>query len=120
LTRVASWQRCPVQRATRNEMKLNIDPNLRDADAFYESLIEAHQGFDDVKSLRLNEQLVKSLKRVIGDPEVVREAEDYVAREGGDPASADAQLVLMLANHVGDEATLHAAFSIARAAIART
>jgi hypothetical protein len=44
------------------------------ADAFYEALIEAHQGLDDAQSAMLNARLILLLANQVGDLGVLREA----------------------------------------------
>jgi hypothetical protein len=61
---------------------LILQPNLRDGDAFYAALIDAHRGFSDAESEAMN-----------------------------------ARLVLLLANHIGDEDVLNAALATARASV---
>jgi len=54
--------------------QLNLDPNIADMDAFYEQLIDAHQGLSDADSQMLNAKLVLLLANHIGDIDVLREA----------------------------------------------
>ena len=56
--------------------RLNVEPNLPDPDAFYELLIDSHQGLDDEQSKMLNAQLILLLSNHIGDLAVLREALD--------------------------------------------
>ncbi|MDF3836041.1 DUF2783 domain-containing protein [Cupriavidus basilensis] len=60
-------------------MALNTQPNLTQADDFYEALIDMHRDLDD-----------------------------------GQSQAANAQLILLLANHIGDHDTLIAAMRLAR------
>jgi hypothetical protein len=53
---------------------LNVEPNLPDADAFYELLIDSHQDLDDEQSKMLNARLILLLSNHIGDLAVLREA----------------------------------------------
>ena len=53
---------------------LNTEPNLTDADGFYERLIEAHRGLDGPASRRLNAKLILLLANHVGDPQVLEEA----------------------------------------------
>ncbi|MEQ8817814.1 MAG: DUF2783 domain-containing protein [Thalassobaculum sp.] len=53
---------------------LNTEPNLADADGFYERLIEAHRGLDGPASRRLNAKLILLLANHVGDPQVLEEA----------------------------------------------
>ena len=59
--------------------KLNLDPNLKNADEFYAQLLAAHEGLSKADSDALN-----------------------------------ARLVLVLANHIGDLATLEEAICVAK------
>lgn len=54
--------------------QLNLDPNIADMDAFYEQLIDAHQGLSDADSQMLNAKLVLLLANHIGDIDVLKEA----------------------------------------------
>lgn len=54
--------------------KLNIETNLADPDAFYEKLIDAHNGLTDEQSHLMNAKLVLLLANHIGDADVLREA----------------------------------------------
>tara|TARA_B100001093_G_scaffold223091_2_gene213790 strand:- start:857 stop:1045 length:189 start_codon:yes stop_codon:yes gene_type:complete len=58
--------------------RLNLDPNIKNADGFYARLLAAHEGLSKADSDSLN-----------------------------------ARLILILANHIGDLATLEEAISIA-------
>jgi hypothetical protein len=53
---------------------LNVEPNLRDPDAFYEMLVDTHQNLSDEQSRMLNAQLILLLSNHIGDLDVLREA----------------------------------------------
>ncbi|MFM0257226.1 DUF2783 domain-containing protein [Paraburkholderia sediminicola] len=53
---------------------LNIETNLADPDAFYEMLIDAHNGLTDEESHFMNAKLVLLLANHIGDAEVLRDA----------------------------------------------
>ncbi|MBB5414193.1 hypothetical protein OKW33_006753 [Paraburkholderia atlantica] len=54
--------------------KLNIETNMADPDAFYEKLIEAHNGLTDEQSHFMNAKLVLLLANHIGDADVLLEA----------------------------------------------
>jgi hypothetical protein len=69
------------------DMKLNIESNIADPDAFYERLIEAHNGLSDEDSHMLNAKLVLLLANHIGDVDVIDEALS-LARRGLSAASA--------------------------------
>jgi len=53
---------------------LVTDPNLDDADGFYEALIEAHRDLDAAQSQALNARLVLLLANHVGRDAVLREA----------------------------------------------
>ncbi len=54
--------------------ELILTPNLPDADAFYERLIELHQGRNEAESHRINAKLVLLLANHVGDPEAIEQA----------------------------------------------
>ncbi|WP_168788347.1 DUF2783 domain-containing protein [Paraburkholderia aromaticivorans] len=53
---------------------LNIETNIADPDAFYEKLIDAHNGLTDEQSHFMNAKLVLLLTNHIGDVAVLAEA----------------------------------------------
>lgn len=53
---------------------LNIEPNIADMDAFYEQLIEMHNGLSETDSQLVNAKLVLLLANHIGDIEVLKDA----------------------------------------------
>lgn len=55
-------------------MKLNIDPNLANADDFYAKLIDCHEGLSKEESDGLNARLILILANHIGDIKVIEEA----------------------------------------------
>jgi predicted metalloendopeptidase len=55
-------------------MSLNLQPNLADPDAFYQTLIAAHDGLSDEDSQALNARLVLILANHIGDLDTLTEA----------------------------------------------
>jgi hypothetical protein len=57
-----------------NRMKLNLELNILDHDAFYERLIDTHNGLSDADSQLLNAKLVLLLANHIGDNDVLNEA----------------------------------------------
>ncbi|EEA04227.1 conserved hypothetical protein [Burkholderia sp. H160] len=67
--------------------KLNIETNIADPDAFYEKLIDAHNGLSDEQSHFMNAKLVLLLANHIGDAEVLFEAL-ALARAGVAPEPA--------------------------------
>lgn len=54
--------------------KLKTETAFDDPDAFYNRLIEAHEGLDDEQSNLLNAKLVLLLANHIGDMAVIEEA----------------------------------------------
>jgi hypothetical protein len=53
---------------------LNIEPNLANADDFYEALINSHRDLTDAQSNKMNAKLVLLLANHIGDINVLRDA----------------------------------------------
>lgn len=53
---------------------LNLEPNIADMDAFYERLIDTHNGLSDADSQMVNAKLVLLLANHIGDMDVLAEA----------------------------------------------
>ena len=47
--------------------------NFQDADAFYEQLLDAHQGLETDQSAILNARLILLLANQVGDAKVLRE-----------------------------------------------
>ena len=47
--------------------------NQQDADAFYEQLLDAHEGLDDKQSALLNARLILLLATQVGDAKVLKE-----------------------------------------------
>lgn len=62
-------------------MKLNLELNIADHDAFYERLIDTHNGLSDEESQMLNAKLILLLANHIGDSDVLKEAL-AMARQG--------------------------------------
>jgi hypothetical protein len=54
--------------------RLNLAPNLQDADRFYADFVGAHTGLSDEASALLNARLILILANHIGDPAVLDEA----------------------------------------------
>ena len=73
---------------------LKLDPNLTQADDFYEALIEAHRGLSTVQSGRVNAKLILLLANQVGDLDILRAALAK-AREGVEPAGEDATLEIV-------------------------
>jgi Protein of unknown function (DUF2783) len=53
---------------------LNIEPNMKNFDAFYEALIETHRDLSTTKSHEVNAKLVLLLANHIGDLDVLKDA----------------------------------------------
>jgi hypothetical protein len=53
---------------------LNLEPNIADMDAFYERLIDTHNGLSDADSQMVNAKLVLLLANHIGDMDVLTQA----------------------------------------------
>jgi hypothetical protein len=51
---------------------MRTDPNLQDADAFYEQLLDAHEGLTKEQSELLNARLILLLANQVGDAGVLR------------------------------------------------
>lgn len=68
---------------------LNLEPNIADMDAFYERLIDTHNGLSDTDSQMVNAKLVLLLANHIGDMDVLTQA-FMKARLGLSEADADA------------------------------
>jgi hypothetical protein len=51
---------------------MKTQPNLQDADGFYEQLLDAHQGLSKEQSELLNARLILLLANQVGDAEVLR------------------------------------------------
>ncbi len=50
---------------------MRADPNIPDADGFYEALVVAHEGLSDEESDDLNARLVLLLANQVGDQRVL-------------------------------------------------
>lgn len=55
-------------------MALNLEPNLPDADGFYDALLQAHEGLSKDESDALNARLILVLCNHIGDRDVLLDA----------------------------------------------
>ena len=60
--------------AKEGAMALNRQPNIADADGFYDELIESQRGLSDEQAEMLATKLVLILANQVGDREVLREA----------------------------------------------
>ena len=67
---------------------LNIQPNIVDADDFYEALIDMHRDLTPEESRLVNAKLILLLANHIGDGEVLRDAMAR-ARDGVGGVSAN-------------------------------
>ncbi|TFZ03892.1 DUF2783 domain-containing protein [Ramlibacter humi] len=54
--------------------------NFQDADAFYEQLLDAHQGLNRDQSELLNARLILLLANQVGDAEILRGCVDAAAK----------------------------------------
>lgn len=61
-------------------MSLIVTPNLPAPDAFYETLIETHQGLTDEQSAEVNAALILLLANHVGDMTIIRDALDRARR----------------------------------------
>jgi hypothetical protein len=52
---------------------MKTEPNLQDADSFYEQLLDAHQGLSREQSELLNALLILLLANQVGDAQVLKE-----------------------------------------------
>jgi hypothetical protein len=52
---------------------MKTDLNLKDADGFYEQLLDAHQGLSEQQSALLNARLILLLANQVGDPKVLKD-----------------------------------------------
>ena len=55
-------------------MKLILEPNIGNADEFYQILLDAHDGMTDEMSQTVNAKLILLLANHIGDIDVLTEA----------------------------------------------
>lgn len=55
-------------------MALTREPNMRDADGFYDALLTAHEGLSEAESAALNARLILVLANHVGDAAVLAEA----------------------------------------------
>ena len=54
--------------------QLNIEPNLKNADEFYEALIDVHRDLTLEQSHQVNAKLILLLANHIGDLDVLKDA----------------------------------------------
>ena len=55
-------------------MSLNLDPNIADADGFYEKLIDLHRDLTLEQSQSVNAKMILLLANHVGDMDVLDEA----------------------------------------------
>lgn len=55
-------------------MALNTEPNIAQADDFYQALIEAHAGLSEEQSSALNARLILLLANQVGDLATLKQA----------------------------------------------
>lgn len=60
--------------------ELNVNPNIGNADDFYATLLEAHEGLDKAESDALNARLILILANHIGDLDILSQALDAAKR----------------------------------------
>jgi hypothetical protein len=61
-------------------MPLNLKPNLKQADSFYEMLLKAHDTLTPEESMAFNACLILVLSNHIGDEEILSEALKIAAK----------------------------------------
>lgn len=66
---------------------MKTQPNLQDADGFYERLLDAHEGLTPEQSQLLNARLILLLANQVGDDRVLADCVK-AAREMADPPQA--------------------------------
>ena len=65
---------------------MRTDPNIADADGFYEALVAAHEGLSDEESNDLNARLVLLLANQVGDAKVLLACIAEAREPPADPA----------------------------------
>ena len=66
-------------------MPLNTQPNIADADAFYQRLVELHQDRSEEQSRLINASLILLLANHIGESAVLEEAMRIAAETADQP-----------------------------------
>ena len=61
--------------------KLNTEPNIAQADDFYASLLEAHEGLDKAESDAFNARLILILANHVGDQDILTQALEAAKRQ---------------------------------------
>ena len=67
---------------------IKLEPNFQDADAFYECLLDAHQGLSPAQSALLNARLILVLANQIGDTALLQSFLDAAKLPATDHAPA--------------------------------
>lgn len=67
--------------------RLNTDPNLADADAFYAALVKMTEGMDDATAQKTMAKLTLLLANHIGDADVLTEAMAVARGDARDKAA---------------------------------
>ena len=73
-------------RHTDDSGLVNLQPNIADADRFYEELLEAHEGLTVEQSFELNARLLMLLANQVGNGDVLSRCID-LAKDSGRTAS---------------------------------
>ena len=73
-------------RHTDDSGLVNLQPNIEDADRFYEELLEAHEGLTVEQSFELNARLLMLLANQVGNGDVLSRCID-LAKDSGRTAS---------------------------------
>lgn len=61
---------------------LNLRPNIREPDGFYDDLLRAHEGLSEAESEAFNARLILILANHIGDRELLRAALEAARASG--------------------------------------
>ena len=64
-------------------MPLNLAPNLRDPDGFYQELIDSQRDMSEAEAEAMNCKLILILANHIGDRDVLRQAIAAAAKKSG-------------------------------------
>ncbi len=59
---------------------MKTNPYLQDADAFYEQLLDAHEGLSEEQSRLLNARLILLLANQVGDAKVLQDCIEAAGR----------------------------------------
>ena len=69
-------------------MSLNLKPNIKNQDDFYQELIDMHRNLNDDQSLKVNAKLILLLANHIGDAAVLSEAMKIACEDIDDAQAA--------------------------------